>query len=57
MCRTCRHYALEYELENYAKNATKSYYGSAGSGPSGALAHCPLCHSTLLFNNNTRKQL
>ena len=55
MCRTCRHYALEYEIENYAKHAVKSYYGSPGSGPNGGLAHCPLCHSPLLFNPNNRK--
>jgi hypothetical protein len=51
MCRTCRHYALEYEIENYAKNNAKHYDGHVGP-----LANCPLCHSPLLFTPSlTRK--
>jgi hypothetical protein len=48
MCRTCRHYALEYEIENYAKSTAKHF-----EGHSGALTNCPLCHSPLLFTPST----
>jgi hypothetical protein len=47
MCRTCRHYALEYEIENYAKSGSKLM-----EGHSGPLQTCPLCHSALLFSTS-----
>jgi hypothetical protein len=55
MCKACRHYALEYELENYAKHAAKAMSVTPGTGPGGGLANCPLCHSPINFNPNARK--
>ncbi|RYG67248.1 hypothetical protein EON64_07860 [archaeon] len=49
MCRTCRHYMLEYEIENFSKHAFKFHSNphDKRSGPSG-LQHCPLCHTPIL---------
>lgn len=51
MCRTCRHSALDYEIENYAKRNAEI------AGSSGPLAHCPLCHTPILMTKTLPKNL
>jgi len=63
MCRACRHYALEYEIENYEKHLYKYQQALVEQGRTqmtgsglltiAPLQHCPLCHSPLAFKGNT----